>query len=275
MLGTLVFGVFASKVDDSMTKGIELFKHQQYQEAEKALEQVVAANESNAAGQYYLGRTYFMLCDYDQAITHLQQAVDLDGHQSSYDYWLGRAYGEKTKRSGLLKQAGLAKKVRTAFERAVALNPNNVAARTALGNFYAQAPGFMGGGIDKASEQAAALTVLDPLQGELLRARILEEQKKPDDAEVLYKKLEERYGASPSASDLYGQYGKFLVRQGHPGDAIAKLKKQLELEPGDVSAHFDLAVAYEAAGQSQKAAAEYQKAAQINPGSGCRPPKKR
>ncbi len=273
MLGAFVFGVLVSKADDSVTKGIDLFKHRQYREAKEVLEQVVAANGSNAAGQYYLGRTYFMLCAYDPAITHLQHAVDLESYQSYYHYWLGRAYGEKTKRSGLLKQAGLAKKVRTAFEQAVALDPNNVAARTALGNFYAQAPRFMGGGIDKASEQAAALTALDALQGGLLEARILEEQKKPDDAEALYKKLEDRYGNSPGASDLYGQYGKFLLRQGRAGDAIGKLQKQVELEPSDISAYFDLAAAYEAVGRSQEAAAEYQKAAQIN--SACKPPKKR
>ena len=273
MLTSFVFGVLVSSADDSVSKGIELFQHRQYQQAEKVLRHVVAANESNATGQYYLGRTYFMLCDYDQAITHLQRAVDLDSHQSRYDYWLGRAYGEKTKRSGLLKQAGLAKKVRTAFEQAVMLDPNNVAARAALGNFYAQAPGFMGGGIDKATEQAAALTALDPLQGELLKARILEEQKKPNDAEALYKKLEKRYGYSPGVSDLYGQYGKFLLRQGRADEAIAKLQAQLELEPSDISVFFDLAVAYEATGRSQEAAAEYQKAAQIIPT--CKPPKKR
>jgi tetratricopeptide (TPR) repeat protein len=273
MLGLFAWGVSISKADDSMSEGVQLFQQRQYPEAEKVLEQVVAASESNAQGQYYLGRTYFMLCDYDQATTHLQRAVDLESNQSDYHYWLGRAYGEKTKRSGLLKQAGLAKKVRTAFEQAVTLDPNNVAARAALGNFYAQAPKFMGGGIDKAAEQAVALTALDALQGELLRARILEEQKKPDDAEAVYKKLEGRYGDSPGAFDLYGQYGKFLLRQGRSNDAIGKLQQQVSLEPNDISAHFDLAAAYEAAGRSQEAAAEYQKAAQINPA--CKPPKKR
>ncbi len=273
IFGVVALGAFVSKADDFLTKGIELFQHRQYREAEKVLEQVVTANGSNATGQYYLGRSYFMLCHYDQAITHLQRAVDLQGSQSDYHYWLGRAYGEKTKRSGLLKQAGLAKKVRMAFEQAVMLDPNNVAARAALGNFYAQAPRFMGGGIDKAAEQAVALTALDALQGKLLKARILEEQKKPSDAEASYKKLQERYGDSPSASDIYGQYGRFLLRQDHPDDAIGKLQKQVQLKPNDLSAYFDLAAAYEAAGRSHEAATEYQKAARIIPA--CKPPNKR
>lgn len=272
LLGVFALGSFVSNADDSLSKGVQLFEHRQYADARKILQQVVTTNESNAAGQYYLGRAYFMLCDYDQAIAHLQHAVDLDSHQSSYDYWLGRAYGEKTRRSGLLKQAGLAKRVRGAFERAVMLDPNNVAARAALGNFYAQAPGFMGGGIDKASEQAAALTALDPLQGELLQARILEEQKRSDAAEAVYKKLENRYGTSPDVFDLYGQYGKFLLRRGRPNEAIGKLQKQVELEPQDVFSYFDLAGAYQAAGRSQETTVEYQKAAQISPA--CKPPKR-
>ena len=86
-------------------------------------------------------------------------------------------------------------------------------------------------------------------------------------------RLEERYGNSPGAYDLYGQYGRFLLRQDRPSDAIAKLQKEVQLEPKHPSAYFDLAAAYEAAGRSQEATAEYQKAAQINPA--CKPPKKR
>lgn len=260
------------RADDSVTKGIQLFERQQYEEAEKVLRQTIAANASDATGQYYLGRTYFMLCDYEQAIMHLERAADSGKNQADHYFWLGRAYGEKAQRSGVFKQAGLAKKIRAAFEQAVALDSKHVDARTGLGNFYAQAPRFMGGGIDKATEQAKALVALNPLKGGLLSARILEEQKEPDRAEAAYEKLEERYGNSPGAFDLYGEYGKFLLREGRIADAIGKLEKQVALKPGSISGHFNLAAAYKAAGRSQDAANEYAKAAKINPR--CEPPKK-
>ncbi len=273
----LTIALFASapggpRAEGSVTRAIQLFEQKQYAEAQGVLKQAVAANAADSAAQYYLGRTYFMLCDYDQAITHLERAVDLGKNESDYYFWLGRAYGEKAQRSGVLKQAGLAKKIRAAFEQAVALDASHVEARIGLGNFYAQAPGFMGGGLDKATQQAEALVALDPLKGELLGARILEEQSKSDQAETMYEKLEKRYGNSARAFDLYGEYGKFLLRQARIDEAIGKLEKQVALEPGSISAHFNLAAAYKAAGRSQDAANEYSEAATINPR--CEPPKK-
>ena len=263
---------FGLRADDTLSDGAQLFERQQYQDAKTVLEQRISKNPADAGAQYFLGRTYFMLCDYERAIEHLNRAVNLDKTQPDYYFWLGRAYGEKAQRSGLLKQAVLANKIRSAFERAVVLDSAHAEARTGLGNFYAQAPGFMGGSLDAAAEQAQALTLLDPLKGGLLSARILEEQKDPVAAEATYKELEKRYGNLPGASRLYGAYGKFLLRQRRIDDAIAKLEKQVTLEPSKLSAHFNLAAAFEAAGRSRDAADEYAKAAKMNPT--CKPPKK-
>ena len=263
---------FGLRADDTLSDGAQLFERQQYQDAKTVLEQRISKNPADAGAQYFLGRAYFMLCDYERAIEHLNRAVNLDKTQPDYYFWLGRAYGEKAQRSGLLKQAVLANKIRSAFERAVVLDSAHAEARTGLGNFYAQAPGFMGGSLDAAAEQAQALTLLDPLKGGLLSARILEEQKDPVAAEATYKELEKRYGNLPGASRLYGAYGKFLLRQRRIDDAIAKLEKQVTLEPSKLSAHFNLAAAFEAAGRSRDAADEYAKAAKMNPT--CKPPKK-
>ncbi len=272
----LILGLFTSapsgpRADDTLARGIQLFEQRQYREAEAIFKQITAANERDAAGQHYLGRIYLVRCDYDQAIAYLQRAADSEGNRADHYFWLGRAYGEKARRVGVIKQAGLAKKVRQAFERAVALDPNNAEARTALGNFYAQAPGFMGGGVDKAIEQARTLAALDPLLSELLRARILEEQRKLDDADAAYKKLEEHHRDAPRAFELHGQYGKFLLRRDRAAEAIGRFESQVALRPDSVSARFDLASAYEAVGRAQDAVSERQKAAAISPG--CKPPK--
>lgn len=272
----LILALFPSapsvpRADDTLARGIQLFEQRQYREAEAIFKQITAANERDAAGQHYLGRIYLALCDYDQAIAHLQRAADSEGNRADHYFWLGRAYGEKARRVGVFKQAGLAKSIRNAFERAVALDPRSVEARVGLGSFYAQAPRFMGGGIDKAMQQATALAALDPLQAELLRARILEEQKDPERAEAAYRKLEERYRDTPRAFELYGQYGKFLLRRGRAAEAIGRLESRLALRPHSMSARFDLASAYEAAGRLQDATSERQKAAALYPG--CKPPK--
>jgi len=88
--------------------------------------------------------------------------------------WLGRAYGEKADHSSFFVATGLAKKVRSEFEAAVRIDPSNVEARADLAEFYVEAPGIIGGGMDKAATQAQELASLDPAQAHLVRAQMAE-----------------------------------------------------------------------------------------------------
>src|SRR6266536_204833 len=85
----------------------------------------------------------------DEAIQVLQQktgisacerARNLDPTKSLYHLWLGRLYGEKAGRVGFFSAAGMAKKVRSSFERSVELDPTSSDARTDLAEFYTEAP---------------------------------------------------------------------------------------------------------------------------------------
>ena len=52
-----------------------------------------------------------------------EKAVSLQPNNGEYHLWLGRTYGEKADASSFIHAAGLAKKVRNEFERAVQLDP--------------------------------------------------------------------------------------------------------------------------------------------------------
>jgi tetratricopeptide (TPR) repeat protein len=134
-----------------------------------------------------LCRAYFSLEQWDRAISSCERAVKLDPQNSRYHLWLGRAYGEKADKAGFLSAAGLAKKVRTEFERAVELDPADSAARVDLAEFYIEAPGMVGGGKDKARAQADALTPLDPAMSHWIAGRIAEKNKDTADAEREYR----------------------------------------------------------------------------------------
>jgi tetratricopeptide (TPR) repeat protein len=105
---------------------------------------------NDAASYNLLCRAYFSVANWDRAISACERAVTLESGNSEYHLWLGRTYGEKADGSNFLSAAGLAKKVRNEFERAVQLDPNNVSARVDLAEFYLEAPGIVGGGQDKA-----------------------------------------------------------------------------------------------------------------------------
>jgi tetratricopeptide (TPR) repeat protein len=132
-------------------------------------------------------RAYFALEDWDHAIAACEKAVSLAPNNSSYHLWLGRTYGEKADASSFFTAAGLAKKVRTEFERAVELDPNSVDARTDLAEFYLEAPGIVGGGQDKARTQVAKLATLDPAKAHWINGRIAEKKKDLVTAEQEYR----------------------------------------------------------------------------------------
>jgi hypothetical protein len=68
-------------------------------------------------------------------------------------------------RANILRQPFLAWKVKEHFERAVTLDPGNLAARADLMEYYLKAPGFLGGSEEKARAQAAEIAARDAQQG--------------------------------------------------------------------------------------------------------------
>ena len=156
-------------------------------DAIQTVQQQIDRNATDADSYNLLCRAYFSLDQWDRAISACERAINLDPQNSRYHLWLGRAYGEKADKAGFLSAAGLAKKVRTEFERAVALDPSDVAARVDLAEFYVEAPGMVGGGKDKARAQADALTPLDPAMSHWIAGRIAEKNKDNADAEREYR----------------------------------------------------------------------------------------
>jgi tetratricopeptide (TPR) repeat protein len=156
-------------------------------DAIQTLQQQLAHSPDDAASQNLLCRAYFMLDEWDRGMPACERAVALGSTNALYHLWLGRIDGEKADRAGFLSAIGLAKKVRTEFERAVELDPSNVAARTDLAEFYLEAPGIVGGGKDKARAQAEAITRLDPAAGHWVTGRLAERAKDEPSAEREYR----------------------------------------------------------------------------------------
>jgi tetratricopeptide (TPR) repeat protein len=165
----------------------ELLAAGRVDEAIAILQQKINDDASDAESYNLLCRTYFMEEDWDHAIPACERARNLDPRNSLYALWLGRAYGEKAGLVGFFSAAGMAKKVRTSFERAVELDPKNWEARTDLAEFYLEAPGIVGGGKDKARAQADALMPLNPGMSHWVAARIAEKEKDAAAAEREYR----------------------------------------------------------------------------------------
>jgi tetratricopeptide (TPR) repeat protein len=132
-------------------------------------------------------RVRLTLRQWDSAQTKCQQAVQLNAGNSGYHLWLARTLGEKASRATFLTAFSLARRVREEFEEAVRLDPRNADALFDLGEFYREAPGIVGGGIEKAQGVASQLDKLDGARAHQLRGRIAEDQKDYETAEREFK----------------------------------------------------------------------------------------
>ncbi len=247
---------------DSAQKAL---KNKNWQEAKTLLEQAIEQNEKNARAHYLLGQCLIALKEYDEAADAFEEAAELEPDSALYYYRYGQALGMEAQNSGVLTQAWLAPKIKSAFERAVELDPTLMGARIALANFYVMAPGFMGGDMDKARQQAKALIRMGNFNGKIILARIYLKEEKNDSALVLYNQMEKEINDDPKYYNFYNTYGYLLLGQKQYDKAIEKFKKQVELAPDKANPYDSLGDAYRAAGRIEEAKAQYRKALQIDP----------
>ena len=122
----------------------------------------------------------------DDAIAQAEKATAARADDGKAWLWLGNAYGRKALEVGMLSKPKWAGKCRDAYEKAVAVSPSDPDARLSLMQYYLQAPGFLGGGRDKAEAQAAAMQSIGPAWGHIGRAALLLSDDKDDEAVTAY-----------------------------------------------------------------------------------------
>src|ERR1700722_2332436 len=110
-----------------------------------------------------LGQCYFMSGEFSKATDTLEKAAALAPADSMIQTWLGRAWGRRAETSFALKAMGYATKTRQAFEKALQLDPGNAEALGDLFDFYVEAPGIIGGGMDKAAGLFPQFAKYDPV----------------------------------------------------------------------------------------------------------------
>lgn len=159
-------------------------------EADKALALLASSpvpGQDTALTHNLICRVRFALGQWEAAASECQQAVRLDAQSSDYHLWYARALGERAASASFLTAFSLAKQSRSEFEESVRLDPQNAAALADLGDFYSQAPGVVGGGVDKARQIASQLDKVEPAKAHHLRGQIAEQQKDYETAEREFK----------------------------------------------------------------------------------------
>ena len=196
------------------TSPADLLKAGKADEALRTLNATLAQDPKDAGTYNLLCRVYFQLELWDNAIRMGEKSVSLEPQNSSYHLWLGRAQGRKAENSNPFAAFGLARKVKTEFERAVTLDANNLAARADLSEFYLEAPGFLGGDKNKAKQQADYIAEHDLALAGYIYARV-EEKQGSGHAEEKFKKA---IAASENSSHYWMELAYFYRRTGKLND---------------------------------------------------------
>jgi tetratricopeptide (TPR) repeat protein len=185
----------------------------------------VGAQAGRAA--YDEGRRLMSANEPAKAEKQFERAISAEPNVSLYHLWLGNAVGEQAQNASVLRQPFMARRIKAEFEKAVELDPTSIDAREGLLGFFLQAPAVMGGGLDKAQEQAREIGRLHVIRGHMATARIAWHQKDtvaterahraaisawPDSAGPTIQFAQRLQGWNRNA-DAFATYDAFLARQ--------------------------------------------------------------
>jgi tetratricopeptide (TPR) repeat protein len=248
-----------------LTKAKDLFKEKKYDESKVLLKKVIDKNGKQAEPHYILSKILYNENNVDDAEDQAEQATKLAGDSAEYHFWLGVCYGRDAQNASVFRQPFLARDVKNEFEKAIALNPNHVGARSGLAQYYLYAPGIMGGDEDKALEQANAVLRLSEIDGRFLFVQIYSHQKKNDQAENEFSILDKKIGGDPKYYRFHNMYGYFLLGEGKIDLAVTEFRRQVGLAPNDANAHDSLGEGLMKKGLLKESLAEYSRALELDP----------
>lgn len=178
---------------------------------------------------------------YKKATEALEEAVKADPRSSHYLYWLGKAYGMRADTSSFLTAPAYASKTRRYIEQAVTLDPTNWDAVDDLFEYYLEAPGFLGGGQDKALRLAEGFRNERPAQYHFLMARFAEKKKEWQEAEQHWRQAAEVSGSDEGL--LLGLAGA-LTRLKRHAESDEVFDQAEKIAPGKARVKFERAKAY-------------------------------
>jgi tetratricopeptide (TPR) repeat protein len=197
-------------------------------EFDRSLKVLQEAPQKDAEIWELIGRNLYMQGEYKKASEALDKAAAADPENGEIALWLGRAWGRRAETSSPFTAPGHASKARQWFEKAVELNPKNIEALSDLFEYYLEAPGFLGGGLDKAERLAGRMGQLDAAEGYWANAKLAEKRKEFRSAE---EHLRQAIAASPQRIGRFIDLAKFLAKQGRFQESDQNLAKAEKLAP--------------------------------------------
>ena len=224
----LSFAAVAVASSDVVNRASGLYQHTEYESALRLLTQDPAPDSPN----YLLrGKTWFMMGDYKKAIDALEKISPLTSESA---LWLGRTWGRRAETSTLMA-AVYAPRARQFFEKAITLDPKNREAKNDLFDYYLNAPGIMGGGIEKAEALAKSIETERPAEYEFEQAQIAEKHNDNTAAEAHLRRAME---LAPKEPGRIVDVARFLAKHGRLDESDRLFAQARAIDPEKPSVIF-------------------------------------
>ena len=244
----LAFALALSGASPDWERARQLYEITEYDQSLKILQSIAV---KDAAVYALMGRDYLMSGDFKKATDVLEKAVAAEPNNSEYVMWLGRAFGRRAETSNPFSALGHASKARQYFERAAELNPGNIEALNDLLEFELEAPGFMGGGLDKAKATIARISQVDPSEGHWAQSTLDEKKKEYGSAEAHLRRALE---LAPQQVGRVTDLARFLYKQGRYQEADQTFARAEQIAPGNVKLLYVRAESYVKSGRNLQVA---------------------
>ena len=219
--------------------GRRAYETSDYAKAKQLLSAAAANDPHNPEIQLLLAKTYYELQQPDAVIASAEKAVALAPKNSVYHEWLGRGFGRKAEHAIWFSAISLAKKARKEFETAVELDERNFSAEQALIEFDCSAPGFVGGGEDKAKVEIARVAALDESEGYYAKGNCRRQKKDFAEADVEFEKA---LLARPTSAGLIYDIGDYAAKRLQADRLLAVAEAGRKLAPADPRGDYYSAV---------------------------------
>jgi len=223
---------------EQLKRAEELYQHTDYKASLALLRE---ASRPTAAAYCLMGQDFFMLGDYKKATDAFEKALALEPSNSVYAHWVGRSFGRRAETSSPFTAPANASKARQYFERAVALDPSNEEAMNDLFDFYLEAPGFLGGGYDRAEQLAKRIAQQNEAEGHFALAQLADKRKQFDTAEEQLRRAMEM---APKQVGRVLDLAKYLAKRGRFEESEAVFDKAESMEPNAPKVYFARAHTY-------------------------------
>ena len=230
--GLLLLVTAASASLDVVRRAGDLYQRTDYAGSLRILAEDPAPD---AAAWLLTGKNYFMSGDYKKAVDFFEKAVAASPTNSENELWLGRAWGRRAETGGWLTAASHASKARQCFEKAIALDPGNREAKNDLFSFYLNAPGFLGGGIDKAEAAAKSIALERPAQYENEEAEIADKKRDYAAAEAHFRRAME---LAPNEPGRMLDLARYLAKRKRLNESDQLFEQVEKMFPGQPKVAF-------------------------------------